>query len=108
MVKKRLSRAPDLSDPCPENEGPRYALELHSFAEKGLSPIPANVRANLILRIRKLRYEPFPIDSEEYRSEPMCWRIDWGAWRIVYRVDWRSGTVTALRVGPRSNVYPKS
>lgn len=62
-------------------------------------------RERIAKAVEQMAIDPFAGDVRPLKGEPDAYRRRVGDWRILFRVDPATRTVTVYRVGPRGDVY---
>ncbi len=81
-----------------------YRLEISQTAHRQVRKLPASTRERINKAIAGLGDDPRPYGSRELTAGE-GYRIRVGDYRVLYRVDDKSGTVTIYRVMGREDVY---
>ena len=81
-----------------------YNLLILRRAQKALSRLPQNDFNSLCDEIRSLSDNPHPHGSKKLTGRS-GWRIRKGDYRIIYKIDDSTKTITVLHIGKRKDVY---
>jgi mRNA interferase RelE/StbE len=82
-----------------------YEIVFGHRASKGFQGLPPQVQKRLVPRIDALSIDPRPSGCEKLTGEKGAFRIRVGDYRIVYRVDDVTRTVSVDRIAHRKDVY---
>jgi mRNA interferase RelE/StbE len=81
-----------------------YRLFFKESVQKDLAGIPKKDLRKILSRIKSLAADSHPPGCEKLTGQDR-YRLRQGRYRIIYAVQDREGTVTAVKVGHRKNVY---
>ena len=81
-----------------------YSLFILPRAQKELASLPAQQLDVAESKIESLRGNPRPAGCEKL-ADRRGWRIRFGDYRILYRIDDTNRTVTITNVGNRREIY---
>jgi mRNA interferase RelE/StbE len=84
-----------------------YAIESIPAAERDLAGLPRDTAARVARRIDGLASDPRPPGLEPLSGWPGYYRIRIGNYRVVYRIDDATRTVTLSLIGHRRDVYER-
>ena len=82
-----------------------YELLIERRAEKDIRKLDASLLSVVVEKIRSLSEDPHPPGSRKLAGSHNDWRIRVGAYRILYEIDNKSGTIKIMRVKHRREVY---
>jgi mRNA interferase RelE/StbE len=82
-----------------------WAVRVAQDVKQDVSRLPPDVAEEAVAVIGELWEDPFPSGSLKMRGYSNRYRIRFGAYRIIYKVDRQRKSVTVLRVRPRSTAY---
>jgi mRNA interferase RelE/StbE len=81
-----------------------YSLFILARAQKELADLPAQQLSIAEAKIDALRENPRPAGCKKL-AERSGWRIRFGEYRILYKIDDANRTVIILNVGHRREIY---
>ena len=81
-----------------------YGLLILPRAKRELADLPAQQFSVAELKIRALQKNPRPIGCKKL-AECKGWRIRFGDYRILYKIDDTQKIVTVVGVGHRREIY---
>jgi mRNA interferase RelE/StbE len=81
-----------------------YDLFILPRAQKELAALPAEQLNIAERKIDALREDPRPAGCKKL-AERRGWRIRFGNYRIIYKIDDAGRTVTIMNVGHRKEIY---
>jgi len=81
-----------------------YSLFILPRAKKQLSDLPTQQLTIADTKIEGLREDPRPVGCKKL-AERQGWRIRFGDYRILYKIDDTNKTVTVTDVGHRREIY---
>jgi len=81
-----------------------YRLVVKPSAKKQMRRLPDNVFRRVDARVRALRDDPRPPDTQKL-VESLWWRVRVGGYRIIYEIDDHRLLVRILAVKPRQSAY---
>ncbi|PYU16398.1 MAG: type II toxin-antitoxin system mRNA interferase toxin, RelE/StbE family [Acidobacteria bacterium] len=81
-----------------------YSLFILPRAKKQLSDLPIQQLTIADTKIEGLRKDPRPVGCKKL-AERQGWRIRFGDYRILYKIDDANKTVTVTDVGHRREIY---
>ncbi len=81
-----------------------YGLFILPRAQKELADLPAPQLGIAEIEIRALQENPRPAGCKKLAGRE-GWRIRFGNYRIIYKIDDASRTVTVTGVGHRRDIY---
>jgi mRNA interferase RelE/StbE len=81
-----------------------YSLFILPRAQKELASLPAQQLDVAESKIESLRGNPRPAGCKKL-ADRLGWRIRFGDYRILYRIDDANKTVTITNVGNRREIY---
>ena len=76
----------------------KFKVEVKSSVEKDLSRIDSQFITKIIHTIKKLTIHPLSIDSKKLKGSKTSYRVKSGDYRILYRIDKSSRTITIFHV----------
>ena len=82
-----------------------WRLFLTRRAEKDLGDVPPQDRESLRRALSRLTTDPAGSDLRKLAGREDEWRLRVGRWRAILQLDTAAGTMTVLRVLPRSEAY---
>mgnify|MGYP006297717711 FL=1 len=81
-----------------------YRIFIKRSAAKEIESIPIRYRRKIVSRIQDLSNDPRPNGVKQLSGEEK-YRIRQGEYRILYKIDDATITVTVVKVGNRKEVY---
>ena len=81
-----------------------YSLLILPRAKKQLADLPAQQLNAAEVKIRGLQDEPRPVGCKKLKDR-QGWRVRFGDYRIIYKVDDNQRIVTVIEVGHRREIY---
>jgi len=82
-----------------------YNIIITTSAEKDLRRLDRQVKTRIAEIILALADDPRPPGCLKVKSELGVWRLRVGEYRVGYRIDDKTQTVTVIRVGSRGDFY---
>jgi mRNA interferase RelE/StbE len=82
-----------------------YSVRFKPSVQRDLRNLPKGIVSRVVSRIESLRENPFPPGFAKLASTEKMYRLRIGAYRIVYEVDSKAGTVIVHYVRHRREVY---
>jgi mRNA interferase RelE/StbE len=82
-----------------------YRVIITSHAERELRRLDRSTKNRVLPVALALANDPRPHGCLKVKGENQLWRIRVGDWRIGYRIDDPSETVTILAIGHRREFY---
>jgi len=86
----------------------RFRVRVKRRAARALEELPREYQLKVLEVLETLEENPLPrqeYDLKKLRGFEGTFRIRLGGIRIVYSVDWASGTIIVHFIGPRSRAY---
>ena len=81
-----------------------YQLLILPRAQKELADLPSEQLGIAERKIDTLREEPRPVGCKKL-AERQGWRVRFGSYRILYKIDDAEKVVTIVNVGHRREIY---
>ncbi len=81
-----------------------YKLLILPRAQKELADLPSEQLSSAERKIDALREEPRPVGCKKL-TERQGWRVRFGSYRILYKIDDAEKIVTIVNVGHRREIY---
>ena len=81
-----------------------YSLLILPRAKRQLADLPAQQLSAAEAKIRALQENPRPVGCKKLRDR-QGWRVRFGDYRIIYKIDDAQKIVTILEVGHRREIY---
>jgi mRNA interferase RelE/StbE len=81
-----------------------YSLLILPRAKRELADLPSQQLAVAELKISALQANPLPAGCKKLRDR-QGWRVRFGDYRIIYKIDDTQEIVTILEVGHRREIY---
>jgi mRNA interferase RelE/StbE len=81
----------------------QYRLDFRAGVRNAIDNLPGHLRQRVKRILQELRMQPRPSYAEEMHDELAgCYKINLGAWRLVYEVDDDILIVLVLKVGKKA------
>jgi mRNA interferase RelE/StbE len=84
---------------------PAYTVLFLPTAEREWRKLPPEVRRRIAVLLLALEDEPRPDGVAKLRGTADRWRVRSGDYRVIFRVDDTTRTVTVLRIAHRREAY---
>ncbi len=82
----------------------KYKLFIKKSVYKDIKKIQKNDLQKIILKIKSLTSNPFPLGSEKLTGFNL-YRLRQGNYRIIYKVEKEKLTIIVIKIGHRKDVY---
>jgi mRNA interferase RelE/StbE len=84
-----------------------YKITWKKSALKELKSLDKSVIKTLLEKIEGLKIDPRPEGTKKLKGYALLYRIRYGNYRIIYRIEDRELIIEVIRVGHRKNIYQK-
>lgn len=85
----------------------RFNIDIKSSVEKDISRIDSQFIPQILNAIEKLSINPFHTSSKKLKGSKSSYRLRSGDYRIIYKIDKMSKTVTIFHIKHRKESYKK-
>ena len=85
--------------------GKTYKIVFRKSAEKQLLSLPKNTGKKILLRIKLLSENPFPIGAKKMIGFETIYRLRVQKYRIIYNIEKEELIIEIIKIGHRQNIY---
>ncbi len=82
-----------------------YHVTIKKSAEKELAKLPLNAILILKEKILALGTNPYPNGHKKLKGFSDQYRIRWGNYRVIYRIENNRLLIEVLKIGDRKGIY---
>ena len=85
-----------------------FEIIVSNRVRKGARKLPSELKEKIVELLDVLENEPVPADKydvKKLKGLPNTYRIRFGDWRIVYKVEFAERRITIVKIEKRSKAY---
>jgi mRNA interferase RelE/StbE len=82
-----------------------YEIVIGLSVSKDLKKVPMTTRKVIVGRIHNLGLNPRPVGTTKLQGSDDLYRIRYGDYRIIYRIEKARLVVVIIKIGHRKDVY---